>query len=147
MSQFSFVVKNASIRLKRYTLNALWEKLTAVFAQVVTITKTTCPSATEDVWYQKYTYGTSCSQGRNTCRFFENQACQWLSIRIGRILECLSLQSNLWTKSFTSYFIFTKLYFIKAYPHCSPVFFFGFQHSGLRNFHLVNRNRWLAWLI
>ena len=38
-------------------------------------------------------------EGKNTWRFLENQVCQWLSIRMGRILECLSLQSNLYTKS------------------------------------------------
>ena len=39
------------------------------------------------------------SQEMKTFRVFENQVCQWLSIRIRRILECLSLQSNLLTKS------------------------------------------------
>ena len=42
--------KNASIRLQRYTLNALCVKLTVVCAQtVVTLTKTACPTATQDV--------------------------------------------------------------------------------------------------
>ena len=35
------------------------------------------------------------SQGKNICRVFENQVYQWLSIRIGRIIERLSLLSNL----------------------------------------------------
>ena len=47
--QSNFVVKNASMRLKKYTLNALCVKLTAVFTQVVTLTKTTCPTAAQDV--------------------------------------------------------------------------------------------------
>ena len=41
--QSSIVVKNASVSLQRYTLNALCVKLTAVFAQFVTITKQHVP--------------------------------------------------------------------------------------------------------
>ena len=44
--------------------------------------------------------GTSCLQGNNTCRVFENQVCQWLSIQIRHILERLSLQL---TKSSLNY--------------------------------------------
>ena len=47
--QSSFVVKNASIRLQRHNLNALCAKLTAVFAQVVTVTKITCQAEAQDV--------------------------------------------------------------------------------------------------
>ena len=41
--QSSIVVKNASISLHRYTLNAMCVELTAVFAQFVTITKQHVP--------------------------------------------------------------------------------------------------------
>ena len=46
----------------------------------------------------------------NTCRVFENQVCQWLGIRIGRILERLSIQSNQQTKKKqVRKFVFIKL--------------------------------------
>ena len=48
-SSFNKASKNASIRLQRYILNALCVKLNVVCAQVVTITNTTCPTATQDV--------------------------------------------------------------------------------------------------
>ena len=47
--QSSLVVKNASVRLQKYNLNALCAKLTAVFAQFVTVTKITCSAAAQDV--------------------------------------------------------------------------------------------------
>ena len=83
-SSFNKASKNASIRLQRYILNALCVKLNVVRAQVVTITNTTCPTATQDVRYYNYTYGTSCSKGTNNSEF----------LKIRSILELLSLQSN-----------------------------------------------------
>ena len=65
-----------------------------MYTAVVPITETTCPAEDRMSDIKSAHVGHHVRKGR-ILEVFENQECQWLSIRIRGILERLSLQSNL----------------------------------------------------